>query len=172
MPKRLLALVLLAIGAIGVYPYIPQVKALFLGQVDMPSTDEATFSLMSNTNANQLVACEAGGPIAIKSNDTQTWNAFRCWSKYPQDLTVTFSLADPSTYMRSVSGSVPVKVGDPSSAFCRSVTLRSSNTTGNNQTINVQAHFETSDLKFSGDIYFPVTVTVRNGNGQVGVTCN
>lgn len=167
MQKKLLALVLLLIGAIGVSPYLPQARALLLGQVNMLGGDRAKFNVTTTSDTTQWFACSLP-PFTLARGTTVSLPAIKCWGNFPQDLTVTFSLVNGNTILTDLqpSGTVTVKASDGGTAQCRSASFTSANVSNDTtKTVTLKAAYTNSDGSFSGETSFTGTLTVYKAKG-------
>lgn len=175
MARKWLALLLVALGAFGLLPYLQNAVALSKGTVMGHSTDRSKYDVQAISSASQvLVACEAK-PIAIQRNTSMSGDMFKCWTNYAASVNLTWSLADPNDpLLSSVTTPSAVTLASTDTSLCRTarITARDFPNSANDTTGTVVFKGTTpSTSNFYVEIYFPVTVTVQKNAKGVGFTC-
>lgn len=167
--RRWLGIILIAGAACGLWPLLQKATAITRGSIEFPSA--VTYSVIaSGTTTGQIIKCSAkaitiqGYPLTVSGNTVS------CVNNYGQSVPLTFSVDDGAggTYL---TGSGSSSVLASSTARCYPMSFDAKASTNGAMTMTFKAVSQQSTAGFYVEMYFPVSVTIKNGSGKLGVTC-
>lgn len=167
MSKRVPALLLVVVGALGLLVALPQAQAYVRAWVDLPSTNLATYTV---TSTNQLISCTVPSRILVTTKTTDypvTGNFFQCTNRYNAPVTLNWSIVSGAPANWGVSGSATLPADGITA--CRSVTFTQSGTFPNNTDWVVVFKGATDPTSaFYAEVQFSASVDLQNGNKNTG----